>query len=138
MNDQLENQFERDKTCYEQHSESFRNLNNQMWQVPIIAMTLTGGLWFGIYSNELPESTAFWLLLFCGTCDILFIFILWRVRTIMELIIEKLKNFNPGYAIDPRSTKWPLNQNKMVVIIFSFMLSFSALISFFAAAQKTI
>lgn len=36
----MNEQFEKDKICYEQHSESFRNLNNQMWQVPIIAMTV--------------------------------------------------------------------------------------------------
>jgi hypothetical protein len=37
--------FEREKLCYEQNCEQMRSLNQIMWQVPIIAMTLTGGLW---------------------------------------------------------------------------------------------
>jgi hypothetical protein len=41
-------QFERDKVCYEQNCEHMRSLNQIMWQVPMIAMTLTGGLWYAV------------------------------------------------------------------------------------------
>ena len=99
----MSEQFEKDKVCYEQHSESFRNLNSQMWQVPIIAMTLTGGLWFGIFSGDIATIPAIWLLIFCGLCDLLFIVVLYRVRFIMSLIIEKLCDFNPAFAINPKS-----------------------------------
>ncbi|MFL0797109.1 MAG: hypothetical protein K6L73_06415 [Cellvibrionaceae bacterium] len=132
----MDNQFERDKACYEQHSESFRNLNNQMWQVPIIAMTLTGGLWFGIYSSEITSNTAMLILMFCGFCNFLLILILWRVRTIMGLLIEKLYKFNPDYAIDTKTASWPWNINNLVVILFSAMLALSSAISFFAAMLR--
>ena len=34
--------------AFEQNHETFRSLNHQMWQIPLISMTLTGGLWFGV------------------------------------------------------------------------------------------
>jgi hypothetical protein len=132
----MSEQFERDKICYEQHSESFRSLNNQMWQVPIIAMTLTGGLWFGIYSNNLSTKTACTLLFFCATSDILFILILWRVRTIMGLLIKKLHDFNPIYSIDASNGSWPFNKNHLVVTLFSVMLLFSSIISICEAVSR--
>jgi len=30
--------------AYNQNSENFRSLNQLMWQIPLIAMSLTGGL----------------------------------------------------------------------------------------------
>lgn len=132
----MNEQFEKDKICYEQHSESFRSLNNQMWQVPIIAMTLTGGLWLGVYSNNLSKTAAGALLFFCGICDILFILILWRVRTIMGLLIKKLNDFNPTYSIDPSNARWPFNINHLVVTLFSSMLLLSSIISIGAAVSR--
>ena len=46
--DEEKMQFEKEKVCYEQNCQTFRSLNQLMWQVPIIAMTVTGGLWFGV------------------------------------------------------------------------------------------
>ena len=129
-------QFERDKACYQQHSESFRNLNTQLWQVPIIAMTLTGGLWFGIHSAKMDNFISTAILLFCGFCDVLFIIILFRVRLIMSLLIEKITEFNPQYAITPNQTTKGnrlLRQDNLVVILFSSMLLFAAITSFIAA-----
>ena len=134
----MDHQFERDKLCYEQHSESFRHLNAQLWQVPIIAMTLTGGLWFGVYNTDLPNNAAAFLLLFCGFCDLLFILILHRVRYIMGQLIEKLALFNPSFSIETRSARWPLRKNTLVVWMFSIMLFMAALISTFTAIGKFI
>jgi protein strawberry notch len=36
------------KEAYEQNYQQFRSLNQIMWQIPVLAMTLTGGLWFGV------------------------------------------------------------------------------------------
>ena len=38
--------------AYEQNYEQFRSLNQIMWQIPVLAMTLTGGLWFGVSSIQ--------------------------------------------------------------------------------------
>ncbi len=135
----MNEQFEKDKVCYEQHSESFRNLNSQMWQVPIIAMTLTGGLWFGIFSGDIEPVSAIWLLIFSGLCDILFIVVLFRVRLIMSLLIDKLCEFNPTYAINPKSTQKGnalTRQENLVIGSFSIMLSLAAILSFIAAIEK--
>ena len=40
----MSEEFERSKLCYEQNFEHARTLNAQMNQVPVLAMTLTGGL----------------------------------------------------------------------------------------------
>jgi hypothetical protein len=135
----MNEQFEKDKVCYEQHSESFRNLNTQMWQVPIIAMTLTGGLWFGIFSGDIEAAQATWLLIFCGVCDLLFIAVLYRVRFIMSLLIEKISQFNPTYAINPKSLPKGnvlTRQENLVIGAFSTMLFLAAIVSFIAAVEN--
>jgi len=131
--------FERDKTAYLQHSEGFRHLNSQMWQVPIIAMTLTGGLWFGVFSSNIDDHVAAGLLAFTGICDILFIVVLFRVRFIMSLIIEKLHHFNPEYAIEPQKSDKGnalLKLDKLVISVFSIMLGLAAVFSFITAVYK--
>lgn len=40
------------KAAFEQNHASFRSLNQQMWQIPLISMTLTGGLWFTTWTNR--------------------------------------------------------------------------------------
>lgn len=128
--------FERDRTCYDQHSESFRSLNTQLWQVPIIAMTLTGGLWFGVHTVKMDDFMLTAILSFCGLCDIMFIVILFRVRLIMSLLLEKISLFNPEFAIDTNNTNKGnclLRKNNLVVYLFSLMLLFAAMISFLVA-----
>ena len=44
--------FEREKACYQQNFEQARSLNGQMNRVPVLAMTLTGGLWFAAGVTE--------------------------------------------------------------------------------------
>ena len=135
-----DNQFEKDKISYEQHSESFRHLNSQMWQVPIIAMTLTGGLWFGVFSSTtINDFVSGGLLIFCGVCDFLFVFILFRVHFIMSLLIEKLNIFNPSYSIDPTNTtngNALIRKDNLVITLFSSMLIFATILSFLTASYK--
>lgn len=132
--------FEKDKLSYVQHSESFRHLNSQMWQVPIIAMTLTGGLWFGVFSSKIiSDFVSGGLLVFAGICDLLFILVLFRVRFIMTLILEKLKLFNPEYSINPMEsskTNRLLKKDKLVILVFSSMLTLATIFSFFTATYK--
>lgn len=41
--------FEEQKwlTAYSENPQTFRSLDKLMWSVPLLSMTLTGGLWFG-------------------------------------------------------------------------------------------
>jgi hypothetical protein len=63
--------FEREKVCYEQNFEQFRSLNEQMNRVPTIAVTLTGGLWFGAaVTQNMDLMIRFALLVFAGLANV--------------------------------------------------------------------
>ncbi len=38
--------FEREKCCYEQNFQQFRAMNQTIWRVPLLAISITGGLWY--------------------------------------------------------------------------------------------
>src|ERR1041384_2643397 len=92
------NLFEREKTCFEQNCDSFRSLNQLMWQVPLIAMSLTGGLWYGVSNSATPKMARLGLLLLAAIANAgLGGLVLPRVRNVMEAHLEKMKDFHvPG------------------------------------------
>ena len=53
--------IEKDTLIYQQSCEEFRSLNGFFWQIPIIMMTLNGGLWYSVASLDLstPLNAAF-------------------------------------------------------------------------------
>src|SRR4051812_31335852 len=88
--------FARQKACYEQNFQQARTLNTQMNQVPALAMTLTGGLWFGAgVTSGLPVEFRFALLIFAGLCDLALILATLRIRDVFESYLEKIKQFCP-------------------------------------------
>lgn len=101
---------ERAKVCYEQNCENLRSLNQIMWQVPIVAMTLTGGLWYAVATQSaLGMGIKYLLLSFGAVANGLLIFVLQRVRSVMAAYLVKIKEFNPGSFADSQSeqaTKW--------------------------------
>ena len=101
-----ENKFEREKVCYEQNCEQARGLNNQMNRVPVLAMTLTGGLWFaaGVTENLYPE-IRFGLLVFSGFCNLALIAAALRIRDVFHSYLEKLEQFNPDSFANGKPTK---------------------------------
>lgn len=78
------NDFERAKVAYEQNFEQFRSLNQVMWQVPVIAMTLTGGLWFGAASVEAMAGFQYLLLILAALANLGLVVVLARLRFVME------------------------------------------------------
>jgi 2-polyprenyl-3-methyl-5-hydroxy-6-metoxy-1,4-benzoquinol methylase len=117
--------------AFNQNSETFRALNSLMWQVPLIAMTLTGGLWFGVAS--IAKESGFSLLRpallgLAGLGDLLLIIVLERLRHIIAEYLGWLKTANPdGFvAADGRGLK----SKKVVKTCFQLMLGFAAGISF--------
>lgn len=100
-----ESNLQKELACYAQNYEQFRALNQQMWQIPIIAMTLTGGLWYGIinlhstYGSSAQAWSAF-LLLFASISNFALTFILGRMRKVMDRYFEKLKNFNQDAFVE--------------------------------------
>ncbi len=127
------------KVCYEQNFEQARSLNTQMNQVPVLAMTLTGGLWFAAGVTEhLDTGIRFALLTFAGFCDLAFVLAILRIRDVLESYFEKLEQFSPPHFAsgEPNKPKisW-LGRYSMVTIYGSLMLM-AAIASFFGGFWK--
>ncbi len=88
-------QFEKDKVCYAQNCETFRSLNELMWQVPLIAITVTGGLWFGVGTiSNLGRISKTAILFLTWMVNWGLIAVLYRVRYIMgEYIVMRAFGF---------------------------------------------
>ncbi|MER8382188.1 methyltransferase domain-containing protein [Mesorhizobium sp. M1399] len=85
--------------AFNQNAEHFRSLNTLMWQVPLIAMTLTGGLWYGVSTS--PSSRVIQIcLLGLATIGNFGLFVaLSRIRFIMGRYLEWFeKSYPRGYV----------------------------------------
>lgn len=82
--------------AYEQNFKHFRSLNRIMWQVPIMAMTLTGGLWFGAAQLSPKPLFAFFLLLTAFLGNIAFVIVLRRFRFVMSCYLDWLESAYPA------------------------------------------
>jgi SAM-dependent methyltransferase len=128
----LEDSEELALAAYNQNSETFRALNALMWQVPLIAMTLTGGLWFGVSSISKNSDLAFLrpgLLLLAGVGDVLLIVVLERLRHIITEYLKWLREAHPRGHVSADGTRW-WNSKRVVKTCFQIMLGFAALASF--------
>lgn len=113
--------WEKEKTLYVEWNQNFRHLNEIMWKVPVMAMSLTGGLWFGIASLDISCNMRVALLALSGLSNSIFIFVLWRLRSIMAMYLEKIRSFEGR----------PSDFGYKVVIGFSIILLTSAVICFY-------
>lgn len=121
-------QHEMRKAAFDQNQASFRALNQQMWQIPLISMTLTGGLWFGVSRVEdFPLfQLALLFLAFAGNAA-LFVIIL-RLRFVMEQYLNWLETNHSEGFVSAKGKNW---YNKPFVVRTSFqsMLLLAALLS---------
>ena len=118
--------------AYNQNSETFRALNALMWQIPLIAMTLTGGLWFGVASISKDSGLSFLrpgLLLLAGVGDVLLIVILERLRHIIGEYLAWLGAAHPAGFVAADGRRW-WNSRRIVKTCFQIMLGFAAVASF--------
>lgn len=105
------------KAAYDQNHASFRSLNQQMWQIPLISMTLTGGLWFGVSRVEdFPIFQLALLFLAAAGNGALFVVIL-RLRFVMEQHLTWLEAAHPDGFVSAKGTEW---YNKPFVVRTSF------------------
>ena len=116
------------KAAFDQNHASFRSLNQQMWQIPLISMTLTGGLWFGVsrVENFPLFQLALLFLAFAGNAA-LFVVIL-RLRFVMEQYLKWLEENHVGGFVSAKGDSW---YNKPFVVRTSFqsMLLLAAALS---------
>jgi hypothetical protein len=129
-------EFERQKVCYEQNFEQARSLNEQMNRVPALAMTLTGGLWFGAGVTEnLVEEIRFALLLFAGICNVALVLSVLRIRDVLESYLEKLEAFHEkSFASGrPSNPKMPILGSYSMISIYCALIILASISSFIGA-----
>lgn len=132
----MTDEFEREKVSFEQNFEQARSINSQMNRVPQIAMSLTGGLWFGAGLTEgVDPNIRFLLLLFAGFCNIAFILICMRTRDVFQSYLEKLEAFSKGAYVSgrPENSKTPWLGSYSMISIYASLMSFAAFSSFVGA-----
>jgi hypothetical protein len=131
--------FDREKVCYEQNFEHARTLNAQMNQMPVLAMTVTGGLWFGAgVTDHLPTEFRFALLIFASLCDLALVLAILRVRDVFESYLEKIKAFYPASFASgiPAKPKMPWLGSYSMISIYCALILLASLFSAVAAFWK--
>ncbi len=87
------------KEAYEQNYLQFRSLNQIMWQIPVLAMTLTGGLWFGVSTIDDDPLLVSILLLTAFFGNLVLSGVLLRFRHVMGCYLDWLKRADSeGYV----------------------------------------
>ena len=126
----------REKTCYVQNFEQARSLNGQMNKVPVLAMSLTGGLWFaaGVTEHISPE-VRFIILLFAGFCNLALILAMIRIRDVFHSYLEKIEAFCPTSFSNgkPENPKVEKLGDYSMISIYCTLMAVAAFVSFYAA-----
>lgn len=113
---------------YNQNAETFRALNALMWQIPLIGMTLTGGLWFGVAKADATPFFQIVLLALTALGDFGLIVVLARLRYIVGRYLAWLEAFDPtGFVSAADGGFW--TKPKRVRSMFQGMLLFASLAS---------
>jgi SAM-dependent methyltransferase len=120
--------------AFNQNSEHFRSLNQLMWQIPLIAMSLTGGLWFGVSKVELSWVFQASLLLLAVVGNIGLAIALQRLRFIMSKYLAWFKKVQPDEFIAAEGDGEPygdgcFTSSKTVKKVFERLLVGAAIIS---------
>ena len=123
--------------AYEQNYQQFRSLNQIMWQVPVLAMTLTGGLWFGVSKIDDNKLLTILLLLTAAVGNITLSLILYRFRFVMQRYLEWLRNAHPSGYVDASEPDQNMHALTRLLVreenvrrLFSFLLIWAAGVSF--------
>jgi hypothetical protein len=128
--------FERAKVCYEQNFQQMRSLNDQMNRIPTIAVTLTGGLWYGAsLTNGVDHTIRFGLIVLAGFCDLALILACVRTRDVIESYLEKIKSFDVANYASGRPSKPVLGQmsNYSMIRVYCYLMAIVAVLSFLGA-----
>jgi hypothetical protein len=123
--------FEREKIAFEQNCESFRSLNQLMWQVPLIATSLTGGLWYGVANSGLHQLARGSLLLLATLANAaLGLLVLPRVRSVMDAHLKSMKEFHSkSFPVAPPSWVPFFGKERGTMRVYAALLSIAAALS---------
>lgn len=125
--------YRKQELKYLEAGQHLRALNQIMWQVPSMAIALTGGLWYGttLLDSAKPRIA---LLLFAFLVNFVTIFVLFRLRSIIEKQILIQNRFAEGVPLktdEPDSPK--KERDRIVVKCWSALLVGAAILSVAAA-----
>jgi ABC-type Na+ efflux pump permease subunit len=98
-----------------------------MWQVPIIAMTLTGGIWFDAASVASMPRFQYLLLLLAAFANAGLMIVLTRTRFVMDMYLAAIERFNPSAFVTAEGTG--VRSRTIVAWTFGVLLGLSAVIS---------
>lgn len=84
--------YRRQELQYLEAGQHLRSLNQLMWQVPSMAIAVTGGLWYGATTVESDAPRA-WVFGFTAFVDVLIVIIIWRLRSLIEKHIQHQEAF---------------------------------------------
>lgn len=125
---------ERERVHFEQSCETLRSLNQTMWQIPFLAMTLTGGLWYAVLNMKVEQEFEAAVALFFGfLANTLLVLVIHRVRDVMQVYIDTVNSFASGLG---RSGEVG-GKNRLVCELFSWMMGVAGVISLVFALLKT-
>ena len=129
--------FEREKLCYEQNCEHARSLNRQMNQVPVLAVTLTGGLWLagGLNEHLVAREIQFALIFFSGLCNLGLLLAAIRIRDVFESYIERIQQFYPDGFADGKPKRPRLSRlgSYSMISIYCLLILVAGVMSFVTA-----
>jgi SAM-dependent methyltransferase len=128
--------FENEKflASFSHNSETFRSLNQLMWQIPLIAMTLTGGLWFGVSKAGSSKLFSACLLVMAVLGNAGLVIALKRLRFVMGRYLEWFKSVHPSGFVSAegdgsrKGDGW-FTQSYVVRHVFQWMLIAAAVVS---------
>jgi hypothetical protein len=78
---------------YEQQSNEFRSLNTFFWQIPLIMMTLNGGLWFSVATLEVDPIVQRCMLWFAAGANLVMAVALVRLRKVMGDLLKEIRAY---------------------------------------------
>jgi SAM-dependent methyltransferase len=126
-----------DLAAYDQNSQTFRSLNQLFWQIPVIGMSLTGGLWFGVAKADASPWFQLGLLFIAGVGNFALIFVLFRLRYIIGEYISWLRNFHPsGFVVAAGNGKG--SQQNLIRTAFQTMFGIASFLSFGLMAPSVV
>lgn len=117
MADVSDPDFERERVAYEQNFQHVRALIPVMYQMPALAITITGGLWYGVLQTRALPVFGYLFLLLAFMMNIGFCLIMRRLDGIISLYLDKLGRFYPATYVNAKhnvataghagTSKWP-------------------------------
>lgn len=119
--------------AYKQACEDFRQLNQMFWQAPTIIVTITGGLGLAVATQKLNPEVQFWLLIFAGICNLVWILVLCRLRLgVMAHLLKRTRRMSNGVVA--RNPHRLLEHS--VLFLFCLLLAAAAAGCFSAAFNR--